>query len=56
MEEPPNGPVILQPGEGRSIDLGNFSMTVLADADSSATKAPETPDAGFGSSDGPTPA
>ena len=36
MQDPETGAVILRPGEGRSIDLGNFGMTVLADAESSA--------------------
>ena len=51
MDEPPNGPVILRPGEGRSIDLGNFNMTVLADGDSSAgafTLLEATEPPGFG--------
>ncbi len=29
MTDPP-GPIILRPGEGRSIDLGNFTMSVKA--------------------------
>ena len=36
MDDPETGAVILRPGEGRSIDLGNFSMTVKADAETSA--------------------
>jgi mannose-6-phosphate isomerase-like protein (cupin superfamily) len=34
MGELRNGAFVLQPGEGRSIDLGNFTMSVKATADS----------------------
>jgi quercetin dioxygenase-like cupin family protein len=33
MSEAPGRPIVLLPGEGRSIDLGNFGMTVKASAD-----------------------
>ena len=35
MTVPPSRPFVLRPGEGRSIDLGNFAMTVKASADDS---------------------
>ena len=33
MTDIPGKPVVLRPGEGRAIDLGNFAMTVKASAD-----------------------
>jgi mannose-6-phosphate isomerase-like protein (cupin superfamily) len=33
MSQSPDGAFILQPGEGRTIDLGNFGMSVKASAD-----------------------
>jgi mannose-6-phosphate isomerase-like protein (cupin superfamily) len=33
MTDSPDGPIILRPGEGRSIDLGNFQMSVKAMAE-----------------------
>ena len=33
MTEPTNGVIVLRPGEGRSIDLGNFRMSVKASAE-----------------------
>lgn len=48
---PPDRPVVLRPGEGRSIDLGKFAMTVKATSDDtgggfSLLEAAEPP--GFG--------
>ena len=33
MTDSPEGPIILRPGEGRAIDMGNFRMSVKASAD-----------------------
>jgi len=33
MADPAQRPIILRPGEGRSIDLGNFQMSVKATAE-----------------------
>ena len=33
MSDTPTKPIILRPGEGRAIDLGNFAMTVKASAE-----------------------
>ena len=51
MDQAPGGAFVLGPGEGRSIDLGNFRMSVKAttDATSSAfTLLEATEPAGFG--------
>ena len=36
MTDPGVGPIILRPGEGRTIDLGNFEMSVKASAEQTA--------------------
>jgi mannose-6-phosphate isomerase-like protein (cupin superfamily) len=51
MSDPIGGALILRPGEGRAIDLGNFAMTVKADRDLTAgafalLEAAEPPDFG----------
>ena len=51
MEDAPGGAVVLGPGQGRSIDLGNFKMSVKATADetgSAFTLLEAAEPAGFG--------
>jgi mannose-6-phosphate isomerase-like protein (cupin superfamily) len=51
MEQVPEGAIVLGPGEGRSIDLGNFAMSVKATADetsSAFTLLEAAEPAGFG--------
>src|SRR5688500_1842835 len=51
MEQVPAGAVVLGPGEGRSIDLGNFAMSVKAaanDTGSGFTLLEAAEPAGFG--------
>src|SRR5688572_2707001 len=51
MEQVPGAAVVLGPGEGRSIDLGNFTMSVKATADetsSALTLLEAAEPAGFG--------
>ena len=51
VTEPMKGAVVLRPGEGRAIDLGNFAMSVKASADMTGgafTLLEATEPAGFG--------
>jgi mannose-6-phosphate isomerase-like protein (cupin superfamily) len=51
MEQVPEGAIVLGPGEGRSIDLANFAMSVKATADetsSAFTLLEAAEPAGFG--------
>lgn len=40
MDHAQGGAFVLGPGEGRSIDLGNFTMSVKAAADETSSAAP----------------
>ncbi len=51
MDQIPGGAIVIGPGEGRSIDLGNFRMSVKASADdtsSAFTLLEAAEPAGFG--------